>query len=182
MEKQRRKSRRPIVKESEKARRLTDEFVQKIIEYKDKKTKELDPIEGIEKHIKDYGREILELEDPEFAYAFIYLRKKVVETGNEALIVSSDNINIDVKLDIKLQIAKGVLTSSPSAAVHHRDILSLALTEPLDLRIKYGFSFQIEAYPKIEKAPITRGLHSAIKEESRGRNFKPTFGKLTYFR
>lgn len=151
MEKQRRKSRKPIVRESEKARVLTDEFVQKVIEYRDKKTKELDPLEGIEKHIKDYGCQVLELKDGEFAYAFIYLRKKIAETGNEALIVSSDNMNIDVKLDIKLQIAKGVLTSSPSAAVHHRDILALALTGPLDLRIKYGFSFQIEAYPKSKK-------------------------------
>ena len=168
MEKQRRKSRRPIVKESEKARRLTDEFVQKIIEYKDKKTKELDPIEGIEKHIKDYGREILELEDPEFAYAFIYLRKKMVETGNEVLIISSEKTEADVRKDIKLLIAKGVLTSSPSAAVHHRDLLASALSGVLEMRIKYGIEIVLK--PTVEKATIPRESHSAITEEN-GRGF-----------
>jgi len=131
------------VKESERARELTDNFVQKIIEYRDKKTKELIPIEGIDKYIMDYGRAIFELKDPEFSYALIYLRKTIAETGNEALVTKGSNENFDVRQDIKLLIAKGVLTSSPLAAVHHKDILVQALSGPLDLRIKYGLSFQV---------------------------------------
>lgn len=131
------------VKESEKARILTDGFVQKIIEYRDKKTKELDPIEGIDKHIMDYGKAIFELKDPEFAYALIYLRKTIAETGNKVLVISKSNEKFDMRQDIKLLIAKGVLTSSLLAAVHHKDILVQALSGPLDLRIKYGLSFQV---------------------------------------
>lgn len=131
------------VKESEKARILTDGFVQKIIEYRDKKTKELDPIEGIDKHIMDYGKAIFELKDPEFAYALIYLRKTIAETRNEVLTISYGEGDFDMRQDVKLLIAKGVLVSSPLAYVHHKDILVQALTGPLDLRIKYGLSFQV---------------------------------------
>ncbi|MGE4452166.1 hypothetical protein [Castellaniella sp.] len=120
------------IKESEKARVLADELVQKVIEHRDKETKELDPIEGLNRYIVDYGRGLFELKDAEIAYALIYLRKKMAETGNRALMVSYDDGVSDITQDVKLLVAKGVLTSSALAAVHHMDLVAKALSGLLD--------------------------------------------------